>query len=308
MLLRAFTSAGSADTSVFTRSNSPALIAANRSGSVDSMMVDSIATFRPRFSPGHDDGLFGRRRPDGGPPGTAAARIGAERRAPARSADGQQSVHCLETIQPERSAIASRRAAQRATAPRFGGFLNSWTQTGFRIGDITVTDPRTGGTPLLLPILPFWDQITVSTGAMGVDDNAPAVSMALEPPRPGTRWVRAVEGLFSGPALVSAGTGPVPAVDRVRQWQDGNVLASGPITDRLGLVAAGSWRGLSHVAAPNASATNDRVASGLAHSCLQRHGGTRSARLAGHSGSRRPPSRIRGSTFSPPGSGTILLS
>src|SRR6188472_2295681 len=38
VLLRALTSAGSADTSVFTRSNSPALIAANRSGSVDSMM------------------------------------------------------------------------------------------------------------------------------------------------------------------------------------------------------------------------------------------------------------------------------
>ena len=157
-----------------------------------------------------------------------------------------------------------------ATAPRFGAFLNSWTQTQFRIGDITVTDPRAGGTPLLLPILPLWERITTVMGAMGVGENAPGLSMTLEPRRPGTRWFRAFEGSASGPSLVSDGLGPVPAVDRVRQWQDGSALISGPVSDRLGLVAAGSWRGLSHVPAqnttvPNASATIDRVASGFAH-------------------------------------------
>ena len=165
----------------------------------------------------------------------------------------------LETLQPE--TIGSLFAAgglNAATAPKVGGFLNSWTQTQFRIGDITVTDPRAGGTPLVLPALPFWERITTSTGAMGVDDNAPAVSMTIEPPRPGAKWFRAVEGLISAPALVSEGTSPVPAVDRVRQGQDGNVLISGPLTNRLGLAAAGSWRGLSHVAAPGASATRDR--------------------------------------------------
>src|SRR5438552_999397 len=39
VLLRALTSVGSADTSVLTRSNSPALIAANRSDSVDAMIL-----------------------------------------------------------------------------------------------------------------------------------------------------------------------------------------------------------------------------------------------------------------------------
>ena len=42
--------------------------------------------------------------------------------------------------------------------PRFGSFLNSWTQTQFRIGDIAITDPLTGGAPLLSPILPMWDR------------------------------------------------------------------------------------------------------------------------------------------------------
>src|SRR5712691_3285120 len=175
----------------------------------------------------------------------------------------------LETIQPE--AIGNRFSSgglNVATAPQFGAFLNSWTQTQFRIGDIAITDPRAGGTPLLMPVLPVWERMTTLTGAMGVDDNAPALSMTLEPQRPGTKWVRAVEGSLSGPPLVSEGTGPVPVVDRVRQWQDGSVLMSGPVTDRLGLVAAGSWRGLSHVAAPNSGATNDRVASGFAHLVL----------------------------------------
>ncbi|MEO8256453.1 MAG: TonB-dependent receptor [Acidobacteriota bacterium] len=172
----------------------------------------------------------------------------------------------LETFQPE--TIGSLFAAgglNIATAPTVGGFLNSWTQTQFRIGDITVTDPRAGGTPLLLPALPFWDRITTSTGAGGVDDNAAAVSMTIEPPRPGPRWVRAVEGLISAPGLVSNGPNAVPAVDQVRHTQDGSVLISGPLTTRLGVAAGGSWRGLSHLAAPAVSATRERLASGLAH-------------------------------------------
>jgi hypothetical protein len=171
----------------------------------------------------------------------------------------------LEAIQPETIGSRVSSGGLNVAAPQFGGFLNSSTQTQFRIGDIAITDPRAGGTPLLLPLLPFWERITIATGAMGVDENAPALSMTLEPPRPGTRWLRAIEGSLSGPALVSKGTNPVPVGDRVRQLQDGSVLVSGPVTDRLGLVATGSWRGLLHVAAPNASATNDQVASGLAH-------------------------------------------
>src|SRR5437868_5095270 len=54
---------------------------------------------------------------------------------------GNSPLAVLETIQPE--AIGNRFASgvlSFATAPQFGGFLNSWTQTQFRIGDIAVTD------------------------------------------------------------------------------------------------------------------------------------------------------------------------
>jgi hypothetical protein len=171
----------------------------------------------------------------------------------------------LETIQPETIGSRVSSGGLNVPPPQFGAFLNSSTQTQYRIGDIAITDPRAGGTPLVLPLLPFWERITTETGTMGVDQNAPALSMTLEPPRPGTKWLRTIEGSLSGPALVAEGTGPVPVVDRARQWQEGSVLVSGPVTDRLGLVAAGSWRGLSHVAAPGTSAASDVVASALAH-------------------------------------------
>lgn len=152
-----------------------------------------------------------------------------------------------------------------ATAPRFGAFLNSWTQTQFRIGDVTITDPRAGGTPLLLPSLAVWQRMTVPTGAMGADENASGVSMTLDPLRPGTRWFRAIDASASGTPFVSAGTGPVPVVDRAQRTRDGSVLVSGPVSPRLGVVAAGSWRGLSHIAAPSIAEASDGVASGFAH-------------------------------------------
>ncbi len=51
----------------------------------------------------------------------------------------------------------------------------------------------------------------------------------------------------------------------MNQWQDANAIVSGPLTDRVGLAAAASWRGLSHIAAPSATATDDHAASGFAH-------------------------------------------
>ena len=102
-----------------------------------------------------------------------------------------------------------------------------------------------------MPTLSWWERVTAVIGASGVDDNAAALTMTLEPKRPTAKWFRAIEGSLSAPAFVAQATGPVPVVDRVRDWQDGSALVSGPVTDRLGLVAAGSWRRLSHVEAPN---------------------------------------------------------
>ena len=171
-----------------------------------------------------------------------------------------------ETIQLETVAdLFTAGGLNVADAPKVGGLLNSWTQTQYRIGDVTITDPRAGGTPLLLPFLPLWSRVTIATGAMGLDDNASGVSIALEPPRPGATWSRTIDGSFSGSPLAATFSGGVPPVDRVSGWLDGTAIVSGPVSPRLGVVAAGSWRHLSHVAAPNAAELTDRVVSGFAH-------------------------------------------
>jgi hypothetical protein len=148
-----------------------------------------------------------------------------------------------------------------ATPPRAGGLLNSWTQTQIRFGDITITDPRTGGTPLLVPLLPLFSRMHVGVGALGVDDRASAVSMDLEPLRAGTTWARSFEGSLTGGFLTPGASQPVPAVDRVDHLGDGSFAMSGPVSPRFGLAAAGSWRNLSHVAAPSADAVSDNVGS-----------------------------------------------
>ena len=171
-----------------------------------------------------------------------------------------------ETIQLETVAdLFSAGGLNPAAAPHVGGLLNSWTQTQYRVGDVTITDPRAGGTPLLLPFLPLWSRVTIATGAMGIEDNASGVSIALEPPRPGARWSRSVEGSLSFGPLVGSAGGLVPAVDRVDNRLDGTAIVSGPLTPKLGIVAAGTWRHLSHVAAPGPRETADRAGSGFGH-------------------------------------------
>ena len=49
---------------------------------------------------------------------------------------------------------------------RVGGFLGSWSQTSFRIGDIDMTDPSGSGAPLLFPELIWWDRVTVCDRVM----------------------------------------------------------------------------------------------------------------------------------------------
>ena len=152
-----------------------------------------------------------------------------------------------------------------ATPPRAGGLLNSWTQTHIRFGDITITDPRTGGTPLLVPLLPLFSRMDVTVGALGVDESASAVSMYLEPIRAGTTWVRSFEGSLSGGFLTSGANQAVAPIDRVAHLGDGSFAISGPLSARVGLAAVGSWRDLSHVAVTSSDAVGDHVGSAFAH-------------------------------------------
>src|SRR3954469_11925449 len=261
--LRALMSAGSADTIAFTRSNSPALIASMKAAPLEALsgmlrfytagvMLAMTATVASAQPPAPiEQPLLGSI--------LTAARL--------RDLRTGESIFAIpETIQLETvSDLFSAGGLNVATAPKIGGLLNSWTQTQYRIGDVAITDPHRGGTPLLLPPLSLWSHVAIATGAMGVDDNAPGVSITLEPPRPSASWTRTIDGWLSAPSLVAVPSGAVPAIDRVDTWLNGSVVVSGPVTDRLGVVAAGSFRNLSPVPAARSTTTTDRVASGFAH-------------------------------------------
>src|SRR5947207_6831548 len=193
--LRASMSVGSADTIAFTRSNSPALIAsmkpaASGIGRFYLLIICSLAPGVARAQvPLPEQPLLGS---------TFTADL--LRALPATN----NPLAVLEAVQVETiSGRVPSGGLDIAPAPAVGGLLNSWTQTQFRIGDVSITDPRAGGTPLMLPFLPLWDRVTVPTGALEADDSAPGLSISLEPPRPGATWLRSAEGSLSGSALVS---------------------------------------------------------------------------------------------------------
>ena len=181
----------------------------------------------------------------------------------------------LDAMQTE--AISDRFVAaglNAATPPRVGGLLNSWTQTQIRFGDVAITDARTGGVPLMLPLAPFFSRVSVLTGALGVDDNASALSMTIEPLAAGTSatsWHTVVAGAASGGALVAGGNGIAPLVDRVDRFGDGSVAISGPLGPRAGFAVAGSIQSLSHTAEQSSGpvaqgfSPADRITSGIAH-------------------------------------------
>src|SRR5262245_28573704 len=256
--LRASSSAGSAVTIAFTRSNSPALMASiNAAASGMARFYLLIAAIILTSAPS----VFGQSAPER-PVLGATLNADLLRELPASG----NPMTVLDTVQNE--VISDRFVAgglNSATPPRAGGLLNSWTQTQIRFGDITITDPRTGGTPLLVPLLPFFSRMDVTVAALGIDESASAVSMNLEPIRPGANWVRSFEGSLSGGFLTPIDVQPLPAVDRVEHFGDGSFAISGPLSPRVGLAAAGSWRNVSHVAATSRPASSDTVGSGFVH-------------------------------------------
>lgn len=173
----------------------------------------------------------------------------------------------LETMQPE---VISDRfnsgGLNVAGDARVGGFLGSWSQTRFRVGDLDVSDPSGSGASLLFPSLLFWDRLTVTTGLMPADLNTPGLAVTMQPLRPGRSWLRTVSGSGSGGSLAA---GPPanqpPPVVRLNDWANGSALVSGPLSDRLGLVAAATVSGGTQYMREQLATTRDTLGSGFAH-------------------------------------------
>ena len=148
---------------------------------------------------------------------------------------------------------------------RDGAFLSSWQQSEFFIGDVNVTMPN-GGTPFLFPVIQLWERADIATGLIPAGFDATAIAIALEPARPATRWTRTIEASGAGKSLVAApSSGVAPPIETLTQWTHGNVVLSGPLSARAGLVAAFDWSGASQVERTGAKQADGQAASAFAN-------------------------------------------
>lgn len=124
---------------------------------------------------------------------------------------------------------------------RIGTHGSSWTQTLFRLGDADITNPRRGGTPMLVPNVYAWERVEVTTALTPIEMNASGLAVTLVPRRPSTTWTRSVEFFGTGPSLLARQTPTrIPGIATQHTSADGHVFLSGPlVADRLGIVFTG---------------------------------------------------------------------
>ena len=146
-----------------------------------------------------------------------------------------------------------------------GAFLNSWRQSQYFVGDVNVTIPN-GGSPFLFPVVMLWERVDVATGLMPLGVNVPALAVSLDPARPSTSWIRIVEGSASGKSFVARpSTSVAPPIETLTQWSHGDVFVSGPVSPRVGLVAAIDWAGNSQVERTGTKEADGQAASAFAN-------------------------------------------
>jgi hypothetical protein len=212
----------------------------------------------------------------------------------------------LETIQP--SLISDRFSGgglYTGQPSRIGGFLGSWSQTLFRVGDVNVTDSTGSGAPLLFPDLMFWHQIGVATASMPVDVNAAGLAVTLEPLRPTPQVAGAIHGVVSHFGL-EGGTPrtAAPAIARLNGWDRVAAFASGPvIPDRVGAVVAATLTQGSQFSRDERSPVDASVRSALTQLVLT-PGGSDEIRALGWLQSASSPFEYRGAFGQPDASTT----
>jgi len=148
-------------------------------------------------------------------------------------------------------------------SPRIGGFLGSWSQSTYRLGDLDITDPTGSGAPLIVPDLFLWNAVNVATGMMAADLDSTGLAVSLDPRKPAPAWTRTVEATVSH--FGSLSQSDPPQIARLKAWDHFTALASGPIANRLGLVAAGSWTNGSQFERAETDDVSAISASGFAH-------------------------------------------
>lgn len=114
----------------------------------------------------------------------------------------------------------------------------SWTGTTWRLGDIDITDPDRGGTPLITVPAEALESLTLSTALTPLVGPGSGPHVALAPRVAEGSW-RGALALHTTPSgLGGSGDGVAPPIASMRGWDDVSLTAGGPVHPRLGIFAS----------------------------------------------------------------------
>lgn len=149
---------------------------------------------------------------------------------------------------------------------RVGGFLGSWSQTLFRVGDVDITDPSGSGAALFVPDAAMWQRINIVTGLMPTDMNTPGLAVSLDPRRGGTKWERTITGSGSGGGMAASApvNQPIP-IARLKNFTFGSASASGPLSDRAAIATGITLARGSSYSSEQLADNSSTSATGFAH-------------------------------------------
>src|SRR5436190_5343594 len=97
-----------------------------------------------------------------------------------------------------------------------GTEASSWTQATFRIGMADVTDPGSGGRPMLFPDLSLLEQIQPTAAGRELQNGAPGPQIVLVPKAGGTAWTRSTSLVFAPSPFQAAGSSATAPMARLR--------------------------------------------------------------------------------------------
>jgi hypothetical protein len=184
---------------------------------------------------------------------------------------------------------------------RAAGFLGSWSQTRYRIGEIDITDPSGRGGALLFPELLPWSRVSIGTGMFGADTIAPGLAIDLEVRDAAARWTSTVQASGSGGSLASPSPNLTlaPPIARLRSWAHGSGFFSGTTSGGLGVVGGAALTTADKYIRDEQVARTAHVGSAFVNVVAQPSGGSR-LRLFGwaQSATRKAPGEGTTSAFS----------
>lgn len=124
-------------------------------------------------------------------------------------------------------------------SPVMGSRGASWATAAVTFGGMRVLEPNRVGLIPFGPDAGAADAVSVTSGLMPVEADTPGAIVALTPKRPGAQRHLSLRSSFTAPRMVAVNPYlDAPAIARLTSWREFGLQASGPLSDRTGLLVS----------------------------------------------------------------------